>query len=119
MSSAEPAILPEPLGARMKRARRSAGFSIEFMAERFHVSVPAVRSWEQNLHKPHDLFGVLEEWARLTNVSYTWLLTGGGEIVTEYDSEYHGPVVVDERQGRLKLNPYPPSRIDPELSLVV
>lgn len=117
MSSAEAVILPEPIGARMKRARRSAGLTVEFMAERFGVSVPTVRSWEQSLHRPNNVFDRLEEWARLTNVSYTWLLTGSGPLVTYADDKYT-PRIANEGQQILDLVPFPPSRRVPRLALI-
>lgn len=105
----------------MKRARRAAGLTVEFMAEHFNMSVPAIRSWEQSLHKPNKLWDVLPEWARLTNVSYTWLLTGSGPIVTKSLTEYDSChlQLVDERQMRLPLDPSPPAEgTAPALALI-
>lgn len=112
-----PVGVAEPVGERMKRSRRKAGLSVEFMAAHFEVSKDAIRSWEQSRHQPANFLVRLEEWARLTDVSYTWLLTGSVRLVTYADSAYGALVAIDEGQLRLSLE-LPPSRSEPSLTLV-
>ena len=118
-----PRIPQWTLGERMSKSRRAAGYSQAQMAEKFEASEATISSWETEARRPHNLLDVLKRWAELCNVDYTWLVTGSGTIVTYGDTtdalSYTGPVVVDpERQGRLALEPFPPSRSDPNLTLV-
>jgi transcriptional regulator with XRE-family HTH domain len=84
MAFPEPtAIVPEwTVGERMKKARTTAGLTVEFMAEQFGVKVPTIRSWEQSVRAPRQLLDRLREWARVTGVSYVWLLGAEYAVIT-------------------------------------
>lgn len=63
------------LGDRLRKARVAAGIPRQGdMAAKLHVARATVNTWETDTHEPN--WPTLEAWARITNVSLRWLVTG-------------------------------------------
>lgn len=74
------------LGERMAKARTDAGFSQADMAFLFGKDDKTISSWETGARRPRDLLDTIRDWATITDVSETWLLTGDDRTLTKYDS---------------------------------
>lgn len=60
------------IGERLKEARKDAGLTQEELAQRLHLSLSAVKSYEQNISSPDDEVKVAI--AKMFNVSLDYLL---------------------------------------------
>ena len=61
-------------GDRLRKARISAGLSVEDFAHRALISPKTVNNYEGERVSPHPL--TMEKWAAVTGVSLDWLETG-------------------------------------------
>jgi len=69
------------LGDRLRKARETAGFTQQQLADALMVDRKTVGSAEGGRTRPFPL--VIREWSRVTAVDYDWLLTGTLDEVTQ------------------------------------
>ena len=110
-----PRIPAWTVGDRMAKARESAGKTQAQMGEHFGVKAETISTWENMTRQPKQFNDKLRQWAEVTNVSYTWLVTGSGggvSMVTKDDALrlVHSAPTLPGISA--------PSRIQPELSSV-
>ena len=67
-------IPPLTLGWRMRMAMEAADYTALEIAQELEVSRDTVARWIHDTTVPHRVF--LQEWARLCDVPYDWLVDG-------------------------------------------
>lgn len=87
-------------------------------------------TWEEKQHRPRDKAAVAKRYREVAlehgkDISASWILYGSGLLVTLLtygdttdNVSYPDFVVIDQRQGRLDLEPFPPARTAAALTLV-
>ncbi len=103
------------VGDRMAKARDTAGKTQAEMGAHFDVKAETISTWETMTRQPKEFLEKLKKWAEITNVSYTWLVTGsdgGVSMVTKDDALrlVHSAPTLPGISA--------PSRIQPELASV-
>ena len=79
MVIAETQIAARSIGDRIKRARKSRGFSQADLARRVGVSQPAIANWESGVHDPRRL--MLAKLADALEAPLDWLAAGDRSVM--------------------------------------
>ena len=73
------------LGWRLRMALSDSGLSVEDMADKLGVSRQTVGRWMSDAVEPRRAF--VAQWALLTGISHSWIVTGEGSAGPDSDPD--------------------------------
>ena len=94
----------EKFGDRLRKSRKSTGYTQENLANNLGITSVTVVEWEKGRSEPKS--SDLLKWAELTNVSPGWLLTGEGSMEAgEGGRDPKSAAAQAEAEGKRSWNP--------------